>query len=337
MDNEGQSTEATIYDVARVAGVSPSTVSRTFSRPGRVSAATAQKIRAVAEQLGYRSREVDKAYVKANTKVLGVVVADITNPVNFRMIRGCQSAAAEAGYVVTLADAQESEQLEREMLRRSLPLLDGLVICSSRLSDTELRTIAKNLPTVMLNRQVAGLHSIVPDMAGGVRQALEHLVELGHRTVGYLAGPEASWADGMRWRAMRDNAPTLGLTEHRMKSFAPTMQGGRAAADAVIERKLKAVICYNDVMAIGLIRGLRERGVSVPEQVSIIGHDNIGSGSLIEPGLTTIAAPLTMLGQSAVRYITGVVATGSHAPAGPTVPAVLPAKLVVRGSTAAPR
>ena len=331
MANEsGTGSDATIYDVARVAGVSPSTVSRAFSRPGRVSAQTAEKIRQVAEELGYRAREVARTTAKTNTKVLGLAVADITNPFNFRVIRGCQAAAAEAGFVVTLNDAQESEALEREMLRRSMPLLDGLIIASSRLSDTELRTVAKSIPTVVLNRRVAGLHCIIPDMAHGVRKAAEHLIALGHRNITYLAGPEASWADGMRWRAMRDSAKDLGFTEHRVGPFAPTIQGGRGAAEVIAARRLKAVICYNDLMAIGLMQGLAERGIKVPDHVSVVGFDNIFASALITPGLTTVAAPLTMLGDSAVRYI---VASLTGHKAADAAPVSVPVRLIVRQST----
>ncbi|MBB1500980.1 LacI family DNA-binding transcriptional regulator [Propioniciclava sp. MC1683] len=331
MVNEpGTGSDATIYDVARVAGVSPSTVSRAFSRPGRVSAQTAEKIRQVAEELGYRSREVSRTAAKSTTKVLGLAVADITNPFNFRVIRGCQAAAAEAGFVVTLNDAQESEALEREMLRRSLPLLDGLIVASSRLSDTELRTVAKQLPVVILNRRVAGLHCIIPDMAHGVRKATEHLLALDHRNITYLAGPEASWADGMRWRAMRDSAKELGFTEHRVGPFAPTLQGGRGAAEVIAARRLKAVVCFNDLMAIGLMQGLAERGIKVPEQISIIGFDNIFASALVTPGLTTVAAPLTMLGDSAVRYVVASLAGHKSAE---TAPVSVPVRLIVRHST----
>lgn len=332
-DAEGGGSDATIYDVARVAGVSPSTVSRTFSRPGRVSAQTAERIRAVAEQLGYRSKEVSRVSAKSTTKVIGLAVADITNPFNFRVIRGCQAAAAEAGFVMTLTDSQESEALERQMLRRSLPLLDGLVIASSRLSDTELRTIAKSLPVVVLNRRVAGLHCIVPDMGHGVRMATEHLLSLGHRNITYLAGPEASWADGMRWRAVRDSAKELGFTEHRVGPFAPTLHGGRGAAEVIAARRLKAVICFNDLMAIGLMQGLAERGIKVPQQVSVIGFDNIFASALVTPGLTTVAAPLTMLGDAAVRWVVGNLTGNKATELGPVA---VPVRLILRDSTAKP-
>ena len=222
------------------------------------------------------------------------------------------------------------QALKERHLRRSLPLLDGLIIASSRLSDTELRTLAKSLPVVILNRRVSGLHCIVPDMAHGVRKAAEHLMALGHRNITYLAGPEASWADGMRWRAVRESARELGFTEHRVGPFAPTLQGGRGAAEVIAARRLKAVVCFNDLMAIGLMQGLAERGIKVPEQVSVVGFDNIFASALVTPGLTTVAAPLTMLGDSAVRYITATL-TGHKTPE--TGPVLVPVRLIVRQST----
>lgn len=134
----------------------------------------------------------------------------------------------------------------------------------------------------------------------------------------------------MRWRALRDFAREAGFTEHRVGPFAPTLQGGRAAAAIIASRRLRAVVCYNDLMAIGLMKGLAAQGVRVPDDVSLIGFDNIFAAALVEPGLTTIAAPLTMLGDSAVRHI---VAALSGATSGDASPTTVPVRLVVRAST----
>jgi len=327
--SEGGS-DATIYDVARVAGVSPSTVSRAFARPGRVSAHTAELIHKVADEMGYRSRNAARRPERTTPTVVGLAVADITNPFNFRVIRGCQAAATERGFVVTLSDSQESEELERELLRRSLPLLDGLIFTSSRLPDAELRKIAGGLPTVILNRRVQGVHSIVPDMADGIRLAAQHLVQLGHRSIAYVAGREASWSDSMHWRAMAEAGRSLGFAPERIGPFAPTIHGGRAAAEVVLGRSLRAVICHNDLMGIGVLKALADKGVSVPEQVSVIGFDNIFASSLVEPGLTTVAAPLPMLGDAAVRQISAALAGTTEAEPRQLV---LPMRLITRAST----
>jgi LacI family transcriptional regulator len=333
--DKGEESPATIYDVAQAAGVNPSTVSRAFSRPGRVSARTAQLIQRVADELGYRRQEVVPVHRPSATKILGLSVADVTNPFNFRLIRGCQTAAASAGFVMILSDSQESEELERDLLRRQLPLVDGMVIASSRLSDKELRGVARQVPTVVLNRRLSGVTSIVPDALSGVRQAVDHLVSLGHDHICYLAGPEASWADGARWSAVRDLARERRLIEHRVGPNHPTIKGGRIAAQTVRSRGYSAVIAYNDVMAIGVVKGLVERGLSVPGDVSIIGFDNIFASELVTPGLTTVASPLTAIGEAAVRHLVGEL--GGPKPSEPFL-ASMPMKLIVRESTGpAPR
>ena len=120
------------------------------------------------------------------------------------------------------------------------------------------------------------------------------------------------------------------MTPADLRPFAPTIQGGRAAAEVIAVRKCKAVVCFNDLMAIGLMQGLAERGIKVPEQVSVVGFDNIFASALVTPGLTTVAAPLTMLGDSAVRYITATL-TGHKTPE--TGPVLVPVRLIVRQST----
>ncbi|HOB06058.1 MAG TPA: LacI family DNA-binding transcriptional regulator [Propionibacteriaceae bacterium] len=329
----GVERSATIYEVAEAAGVSPSTVSRTFSRPGRVSVRTADHVREVAAKLGYRVDGVFRPTTPARTRTIGLAVADVTNPFYFGILRGAEWAAARAGYTLLLVDAQESDVLERENLSRILPLVDGLVVGSTRTSDTVLRSISKNTPVVILNRHVGGLACVVPDSSRGMRRAVEHLVGLGHQSIHYLAGPDASWINGMRWLAMREASYELGFSEHRIGPTAPTVEGGQHAAVQVVGKGAKAVICYNDVMAMGLMRGLADMGVKVPEEVSVIGFDNIFASDLVTPRLTTVAAPLTTLGETAVKHIVAMV--GGARPRGDE-PTIVPVRLIVRQSTAAP-
>lgn len=325
----------TIYDVAKVAGVSPSTVSRAFSRPGRVSARTAQHVRQIAADLGYRSEEIFPPPAPTRTQLIGMAVSDITNPFYFPIIRGGERAAAEAGFTLVLTDADECEQTERESLKRALPVVDGIVIASTRLSDTDLRSIGRNVPVVVLNRPVPGLNSVIPDTDRAVRRAVEHLASLGHRKVCYVAGPEASWVDGARWRALREASLELGLDLHdqRIGPVPPTVPGGGKAAISVIAKRATAVLCYNDMIAIGVIRGLRARGVAVPGQVSVIGFDNTVASSLVTPGLTTVASPLVSLGEAAMR---NVIALGRGATPHGKGPTVIPCRLIVRESTGPP-
>ncbi len=326
----GMPKSPTIYDVARAAGVAPSTVSRAFSRPGRLNATTVERVRAVAADLGYRASPVASMESRGRSRMIALIVPDITNPFYFEIIRGAESAASEQGYTLVLADTQESQRLEQEALGRAMPSVDGLLLTSTRMSDASIITAAKEKPLVVLNRSVAEVPSVVTDNTAGARRAVEHLWGFGHGAITYVAGPEASWADGMRWRSLREAGSDHGMRVRRLGPFAPTIEGGLYAAQVLADNPTSSVVCYNDQVAIGLIRGLRQLGVRVPDDVSVVGFDNTLIADLVTPGLTTVAAPLGALGatgvQSLLAYIGG-------APNRSTGAVVLPSLLVVREST----
>jgi LacI family repressor for deo operon, udp, cdd, tsx, nupC, and nupG len=321
----------TIYDVARLAGVAPSTVSRAFSRPGRVGAESAARVHAAAAELGYRVNPLARSTQSGRTGTVGLIVSDVTNPVHFGVIRGVEEAAADAGYTLLLADAQESEQIERTALERLLPGVEGVVLASSRSSDRAVRTVAKQRPVVVLNRIVPGVRCVTADTEAGVGSALAHLRDLGHRAVTYLAGPPASWADGRRWRALMDLGPRFGLKVGRIGSSVPTVSGGLAAAEEVRRQDPTAVLAYNDLLAIGLMRGLGEAGCRVPEQISVIGFDNIFGADFCTPPLTTVAAPLRAFGSEAFLELHRLIRRETLRPE-PVL--TLPTQLIVRASTA---
>lgn len=324
----------TIYDVARHAGVSSSTVSRAFARPGRVSYGTAQKIFAAAEELGYRSKPMNgSARARGvRTSMIALVIADISNPVYAEMVRGAEAAAAEAGYTMLLVNTQESDRKEREGLERALPMVDGIVLSSSRMPDSGIRMMAKQKPVIVMNRAVADVPSVVTDNARGIRRAAEHLGELGHRNIVYLAGPEASWADGMRWRSLREAALELDLNVRRIGPAKPTLKGGGELARLWMEQRSTAVIAYNDQLALGFIRELQRQRLGVPQDVSVVGFDNAYGSDLMTPALTTVEAPLYALGTTAVNNLLAF-AGGAKSQSGR--PVLLPTRLIVRSSTAA--
>ncbi|MEU5726065.1 LacI family DNA-binding transcriptional regulator [Micromonospora sp. NPDC047738] len=324
----------TIYDVARAAGVAASTVSRAFARPGRVNADTAGRIRKIAAELGYRTNPVDRALLSGRSSMIALAISDITNPYYFEIIRGAQAAAMEAGYTMLFADAQESDQLEREALDRAVQTVEGIVLASTRMSDTSIRMMAKLRPLIVLNRAVAGVPSVVTDHRQGMWQAVDHLHGLGHRHITYLAGPEAAWSDGIRWQALREATVELGLRLHRLGPYPPTVLGGVAAAADYCRRPSSAVIAYNDLLALGLLRGLSAVGVRVPQDVSVVGFDNIFGTDLVTPGLTTLAAPLHLLGHTAVQGLLALI-SGAQPPV--DKPLTIPTRLVVRASTDQPR
>ncbi|MCA2214269.1 LacI family DNA-binding transcriptional regulator [Jidongwangia harbinensis] len=323
----------TIYDVARAAGVAPSTVSRAFARPGRINADTAERIRRVASALGYRANPSARALPTGRTSMLALVVADVANPFYSDIIRGVQVAATAAGYTMLLTDAEQSAAGEREVLDRAVSSADGVVLATSGISGAALRVIAGQRPVVVLNRAVPGVPCVVSDDPRGMRQAVAHLAGLGHRRITYLAGPQASWADGVRWDALVEAVRERGLDACRSGPYPPTVDGGAAAAPELAGRPTTAVIAYNDLMAIGLIRALAARGARLPEEVSVVGFDGILAAGLVTPALTTVAAPLRAMGRTAVGTLLDLV-HGAPPAAGP--PVRLPPELVVRASTARP-
>ena len=325
------SAEVTIYDVARVAGVAASTVSRALSKPGRVSFKTAEHVRRVAEDLGYRSGRLHRDVASTRgTGMLAMIVADIANPVFFGMIRGAERAAVEHGTTLLVVETQESVPDEQAAAVRLAAASDGIILSSSRMSDVIIRGLAKQRPVVLLNRSVGEVASILSDNVRAIKKATEHLVELGHSSICYLGGPEASWADGMRWRGLREAAVELDLRVRRLGPFLPTMRGGTAAADVWLLQPSTAVIAYNDLMAVGFLRAVQATGRAVPGDVSVIGFDNIVEGSLVQPRLTTVAAPLVSLGAAAVAHL---LRDTTRRDATFPDPVMLPSKLIVRGST----
>jgi LacI family transcriptional regulator len=319
----------TIYDVAREAGVAASTVSRAYARPGRVSAETARAIFAAAERLGYRATAITGSPGR-QTGAVALMVSDITNPFYGEIIKGAEEAARQVGYALLLSDTSESGPVEREVVERTLDLVEGVVLASSRMSDSAIRMIARQKPLVLLNRQITETSCIVPDNPRGVRRAVEHLGTLDHDTITYVAGPAASWAEGARWRALREAGHELELRVRRIDpQAAPTMRTGIAVARRIADECATAVLAYNDALAIGIIKGLKQLGVHVPGQVSVVGFDNVLLAEVVDPALTTVASPMRKAGAAGVGNVLAL-AAGAKA-RGETL--VLPAKLVVREST----
>ena len=327
--NAGSSRGPSIYDVAEAAGVSASTVSRALAKPGRVSFATAEHVREVAERLGYRSESNRRLVEQGRSRTLTMMVADITNPVFFGMIRGAERTARHAGYTLVLIESQESEENEVEALERILSTTAGIILTSSRMADGPIRTLAKRTPLVVLNRLVDQVPSVACDNIRGMKKVVEHLGGLDHRSITYLAGPDASWANGQRWRGVLEAGHELDLVVRRVGPFPPTIGGGRQAAEKWAKAPSSAVVVYNDLMAIGFVEAATESGLDVPRDVSVVGFDNIRDATTVRPQLTTVASPLVSLGSAAVNHLlkTSVISVRNNDRL------VLPARVVIRGSS----
>ncbi len=319
----------TIYDIAELAGVNPSTVSRALGKPGRVSAKTEARIRAAAAELNFRVNPIARALPTGRTNTLALVVADITNPMVFGMVRGAEHAATAAGFTLVIAESQESGETESAAIEQIMPSVDGIVLATTRLGGERIADIADRKPVVLINREVAGVPSVVSDVEVGVRQLVTHLHALGHRSIAYLSGPPASWISERRWASLLDMAEEHDLALVEIGPSPPPIEGGRAALRRVLASRATAVVAYNDLMAIGVMKEAAERGTAVPAELSVAGFDDIFGSDLISPPLTTVRAQLVTAGERAVARLLAQVVDGEVPP--PDAP--LATELVVRGST----
>ncbi|RYF56342.1 MAG: LacI family transcriptional regulator [Comamonadaceae bacterium] len=320
----------TLADVAREAEVAISTVSRAFSNPNRVNARTREHILEVADRLGYRPNELARALESGQTRTLGLLVSDITNPHFFGLIRGAEQQTATVGYTLILADTQQSSETELKVIDRTSSFVDGFVLAASRLPNDRLAATINHKPVVLVNRELSGVSSVVTDHVDGPRQVVEHLHSLGHRRVVFLGGPRESWSGATRWAAVREAARALGIKATLLGPFTPSIQGGPAAADAAIGTGATAVIAHNDLLAIGALRRFAERRIRVPADLSIVGFDDIFGADFCTPPLTTLSGPLEAVGRTAVDLV-----LSSLHQSGRTSTRQLraPAHLVIRGST----
>jgi LacI family transcriptional regulator len=293
----------TIYDIATLAGVSASTVSRALNKPGRINTETAERIQKAADQLGYRLNPMARSLQTGLTGNLALIVSDLTNPVYFNLVRGAERVTAEARSMLLFADSQEDGVVEAEAAERLLRVADGLILVGSRLPDEAIIALSRVKPVVVVNRVVHGLPAVTVETTDGARAIIDHLHSLGHRRFAYVAGPTASWMNARRYEALADSAEAAGMTVVSVAASRPTVDGGRAAVPELIDLDATAVVAFNDLLAFGVIHGLRSAGIQVPVDLSVIGFDDIFGADLLTPPLTTVRSPLGDIGETAVRLL----------------------------------
>lgn len=326
---DGRTKAVTIYDVAEAAGVAASTVSRALSRPGRVSPETAQRIRETAEELGYRDRSVAHPDVKARTKMLVVTVSSLGNLFFFDTLNGIQDEAAAAGYTVLVVDGRGHAHLERQAIERTIDFADGIIMISPRIPDPVVIQTAKQKPVVVVNRVVREVPSVVHNIHDGMQQVVEHLVEFGHRNLTFIGGPAQWWIAAARREALEAACHSHGITMRRVGPVEPTVRGGVDALPQWLQYRTTAVVAFNDDVALGFSHAVREHGLRVPEDVSVVGIDNTQSTSVFYPPLTTLAVAGHGQGAVATRRIFAELKGGrTHTPT-----MVVPMKLIKRAST----
>jgi DNA-binding LacI/PurR family transcriptional regulator len=283
--------------------VSPATVSRALARPDLVADATVEKVRRVADELGYIPSPQARWLHTGRSNAFTLVLPDITNPYFFDLIRGAQHEAARAGFSQVLVDTEESIEQERTALMAARKTSDGAVLAGPRQSDAAIAELSQKYPVVTINRRISGVPSVVIDTLPALAQAVDHLAELGHTRLAYLGGPESAWFEARRWEAVKAASSRHGVDCCHLGCSAPTLEAGENSAAEVAAGAATAVITFNDLQAIGLLRGLEQLGVAVPDQISVVGCDDIFGADLTRPALTTVTAPAEVAGALATRML----------------------------------
>lgn len=319
----------TIRDVAAAADVSISTVSRAMSHPELVAPRTLEHVLAIARDLRYRPA-LSEPSDRRRPGMLGLVVPDLENPFFGLIAKGVQARARAVGMLVVVSDIEEDGMLERTMLESMADGVDGMILCSPRGDDDSVLSIARRLPTVIANREVEGIPAVTFDEDRGMTSSLRHLVALGHRRIAYAGGPSHSWTHRRRALAVHRFAEQEGDVDViDLGSFQPYLSGGQGAADQALAESVTAIVAFNDLLALGIMDRLVQRGVRVPEDISVSGVDNVAASTYVRPHLTTVDVPRVRMGRTAVDLLLSTMRDGVPAPS-----PILPAELIVRDSTA---
>jgi DNA-binding LacI/PurR family transcriptional regulator len=318
-------------DVARAAGVSIATVSRFVNGVQRFTPATESRLRVSIEALGFSADPVARSMITGRTHTVAVVILDIRNPHFTSIVKGANRKAQSLGYNLLFVDTGERQSGEAGMLRDLSRRVDGLIV-SSRMPDADLCTLAElDKPVVFFGRAAGiGVHSVSADGRAAAMMLTRHLLDLGHRRIAYLGYPAARW-DAERRGALTEVLAQAGLAPSLFEAAAPTLEAGERAVGPVLMGSMRpdAVVCYNDLLAIGFMSQAQAAGVRVPEQVSITGFDDIAFARYTTPPLTTINMHSEAMGELAltrlVELIDGTLTVSDE---------VLPPQLVLRQSTA---
>jgi len=328
----------TIRQVAAAAGVSVATASRALSGSDAVVPVTRDRVLRVASDLDYTPSRLGRSLATGSTGNIGVILPDVTNPFYTGFLAALESAVAERDIGVLVGDSHETPELERRLIQRMAGQVDTLVLASSRLGDEAVVAASARLPVVLANRMLeaatpvpARLRQITIDVEPGFSAAVRHLHALGHRAITYIDGPAHSWSGRQKAQALTRTCAQLDLPLTTVAMTRPDFEGGRAALARIVPQRggarwdvPRAIIAFNDQVALGLLSALRDAGWDVPGDVSVIGCDDSLPTGMAWPALTTVDSSSRTLGALAAAAV-----LEPDAPRSATVQT----RLIVRDST----
>lgn len=293
---------ATLKDVAKAAGVSLASASYAVNRTGSLGDDTRTHILKVAEELGYRQNLAAKAARTGKTGAIGLVVPDMTNPFFPSLAQSVVQRARQNGYSVFVTDTEGDQDQESQVIRQLIDRgVDGIVWFPVN-DQNSIGKIATDIPIIVLDRTVSGFECIQADYGEGGKLASEHLLELGHRRIGIIAGPLDVKSMRDRCEAAREAVERSGEVAFFVENAFST-ELSKTVADAISSQLATAVFCGSDLIAIGVMRHARQSGIKVPEELSIVGFDDIPWAEYCTPGLTTVEMPVDEMATEAVDAV----------------------------------
>ena len=334
----------TIKDIAKRTGVSHSTVSRALRGDPLISFATAKRIQQAAAEMAYLPSAAARSLKTNRSQVLGVIVSSIDDPFFSEIVFGIEEAAQEAGYRLFIAASQHDPAREQKIVQAMMEhRTDGVIICSSSFSPDQGRQLLEyGFPIVVVNHQGAeNFHySIFHDDVDGSRQITRHLIDLGHRKIAYLGNSLSGRTTLDRLTGFKAEMQSAGLPVpaeyiHHVAGNSP--QFGMDGSNYLLNLKQPptAIVCFNDMLAIGVLKGCRRAGLNVPDDISITGFDNIIFSAYTHPPLTTFDQPKQSIGTEAARLLLDLLRSNSDDNVFQPKEIVLKGRLLVRNSTAA--
>lgn len=330
-----------ISEIARRANVSTATVSRTLNQSGPVKAATARKVWRAVTELNYVPNSHARTLVSGRSRIIGVIVSDITNPFFPELLRSFEMQASEKQYdlLVTSTDYETSRMAAclRRMLERKV---DGVAMMTSEMDLGLIRELSRRgVPIVFMDVGQVGpkMSHVIIDYGYGVRQAVDHLAHLGHKRIAFISGPLDLHSARTRREAFLEGMRANGLETERklVREGTHTAEGGRDAMNALLRlgKRPTAVVCSNDWTAIGALNAIAAAGLRVPRDISLVGFDDIPLVSYTNPPLTTVRMSATDVGRVAFRALFGLI-SGERLEGDVYQ---IPTELVARGSSGRPK
>ena len=335
----------TIKDIAKKAGVSHATVSRALRNSSLISVATTDRIRQIAVDVGYQPSAAARSLKTNRSQVLGVIVSSIADPFFSEILYGIEDCAQGGGYSLFIAASQNDPNRERKIVQTMMEQrTDGVIICSSSFSSEQGRQLlAYGFPIVVVNHQGAeNFHfSIYHDDIDGSRQITRHLIDLGHKRIAYLGNSLSGRTTQDRLTGFQTEMESAGLPVP--EEYIHHVNGGepRFGLDGLeyflqLEYRPSAIVCFNDMLAIGVLKGCSQKGVKVPEELSVTGFDNITYSAFTTPALTTLDQPKRSIGVEAAQLLLDLLNVNNGKSPDVAKIKVLKGKLLVRNSTATP-